>query len=332
MPKVTLSTIGSRYGSIDALNNNFDEIEDAIENTLSRDGTSPNEMLANFNMGGNDIINVGDIFLDSGDRLLNEGDKTEILAYVDTQDNSVLAYVDAQDVALKAYVDAQDTADRAYADSRVSDAISNINFELVEGNVTSARYLFTAVGGETLVPIPYTNFTSQEVFKNGVHQNSNDYSVSGDNLIMVEPLTEGDRIYALLAFPMASGPNSVLSTQLLTATEGQTTFTLTTPVLANVESFVFINGVKQSGLAYTVAGDTLTFVSGLSGGDLVEVSVFVNVQEAVSVVSPVLLQQQIISSNTLIPTGFNGLSVDPTIGVGATVTISSGSVWAIVGA
>jgi hypothetical protein len=58
MPKVTLSTIGSRYGSIDALNDNFDAIEDAFDNTLSLDGSTPNEMQADFNVGGNLLINV----------------------------------------------------------------------------------------------------------------------------------------------------------------------------------------------------------------------------------------------------------------------------------
>ncbi len=58
MPKLTLSTIGSRYGSIDALNANFDAIEAAIENTLSRDGTSPNAMEAALNMDGYDILNA----------------------------------------------------------------------------------------------------------------------------------------------------------------------------------------------------------------------------------------------------------------------------------
>jgi hypothetical protein len=58
MPKVTLSTIGSRYGSVDALNDNFDLIEDAFDNTLSLDGSTPNEMAAPLNMGGNRVINV----------------------------------------------------------------------------------------------------------------------------------------------------------------------------------------------------------------------------------------------------------------------------------
>jgi len=60
MAKLTLNTIGSRYGSIDALNDNFDAIEAAIENTLSRDGTSPNTMLSNVDMNSKRIINLAD--------------------------------------------------------------------------------------------------------------------------------------------------------------------------------------------------------------------------------------------------------------------------------
>lgn len=58
MAKLTLNTIGSRYGSIDALNANFDAIETALENTLSRDGTLPNNMDANLDMDSNRIINL----------------------------------------------------------------------------------------------------------------------------------------------------------------------------------------------------------------------------------------------------------------------------------
>lgn len=61
MAKLSLNTIGSRYGSIDALNDNFDAIEAAIENTLSLDGTSPNEMEADLDLNGHDLLNVGEV-------------------------------------------------------------------------------------------------------------------------------------------------------------------------------------------------------------------------------------------------------------------------------
>lgn len=60
MAKLTLNTIGSRYGSIDALNNNSDLVEAAFENTLSRDGTGPNNMEANLDMDSHRVINLAD--------------------------------------------------------------------------------------------------------------------------------------------------------------------------------------------------------------------------------------------------------------------------------
>lgn len=60
MAKLTLSTIGSRYGSIDALNANFDAIEAALENTVSLDGTAPNGMEVDLDMNSHKVINLSD--------------------------------------------------------------------------------------------------------------------------------------------------------------------------------------------------------------------------------------------------------------------------------
>jgi hypothetical protein len=58
MPKITLNTIGSRYGSIDALNDNFDAIEAAFENTFSRDGEGPNTLQATVDANSQRIVNL----------------------------------------------------------------------------------------------------------------------------------------------------------------------------------------------------------------------------------------------------------------------------------
>lgn len=60
MAKLALATITSGYASVDRLNSNFDAIEVALENTLSRDGTSPNAMEANLDMDSNRILNLPD--------------------------------------------------------------------------------------------------------------------------------------------------------------------------------------------------------------------------------------------------------------------------------
>lgn len=65
MPKLTLSDLsnitGNEQSAITTINNNNSAIETALENTLSRDGTSPNSMGADLDMNSNDILNVTSI-------------------------------------------------------------------------------------------------------------------------------------------------------------------------------------------------------------------------------------------------------------------------------
>jgi hypothetical protein len=89
MPKVTLSTIGSRYGSIDALNANFASIEQAIENTLSRDGESPNAMQSNLNMDGYSILNA--VLVSSQDIVVNGQSIADAVASAASSASAALA-------------------------------------------------------------------------------------------------------------------------------------------------------------------------------------------------------------------------------------------------
>jgi hypothetical protein len=57
----TVSTITSGHASITSLNANFVALRDAFDNTLSRDGSSPNTMSADIDLNGNDITNVNTI-------------------------------------------------------------------------------------------------------------------------------------------------------------------------------------------------------------------------------------------------------------------------------
>ncbi len=57
--KLTLDPITAGYRSVEKLNENSADIMDAIENTLSRDGTAPNYMLDVLDMNNERIINVG---------------------------------------------------------------------------------------------------------------------------------------------------------------------------------------------------------------------------------------------------------------------------------
>ncbi len=58
MAKLTLSDLSGGYLAPAVINSNNTAIEAALENTLSRDGTSPNAMGANLDMNSNRIINL----------------------------------------------------------------------------------------------------------------------------------------------------------------------------------------------------------------------------------------------------------------------------------
>lgn len=62
MAKLTLNdiqTLGNQSSAIALMNSNYALIENALENTLSRDGTTPNQMMANLDMNSNRVINAG---------------------------------------------------------------------------------------------------------------------------------------------------------------------------------------------------------------------------------------------------------------------------------
>lgn len=61
MPKLTLNDILGGYQTAQAYNDNNALIEAAFDNTLSRDGTTPNQMESALDMNSNDIDNVNDL-------------------------------------------------------------------------------------------------------------------------------------------------------------------------------------------------------------------------------------------------------------------------------
>lgn len=56
--KPTVTSITSGYASNTQLNNNFTALRDAFDNTLSRDGSTPNSMSADIDLNSNDLLNV----------------------------------------------------------------------------------------------------------------------------------------------------------------------------------------------------------------------------------------------------------------------------------
>ena len=73
----TINTISSGYASQTQLNENFININTALNNTLSRDGSLPNAMNADLDLNNNDLLNVKAIYVD-GVNVLNVLDNVTV--------------------------------------------------------------------------------------------------------------------------------------------------------------------------------------------------------------------------------------------------------------
>ncbi len=75
--KPTLTSISSGYASTTTLNDNFTALRDSFDNTLSRDGSTPNTMNADIDLNGNDLLNLGGIYV-NGQNVFNLLDNVTI--------------------------------------------------------------------------------------------------------------------------------------------------------------------------------------------------------------------------------------------------------------
>lgn len=65
--KATLVDVSTGFASESTLNSNFDALNDALDNTLSLDGSIPNAMTADLDMNGQAINNCDSLLIDGTD-------------------------------------------------------------------------------------------------------------------------------------------------------------------------------------------------------------------------------------------------------------------------
>ena len=73
----TVTTISSGFASQSQLNTNFENIQNAFDNTLSLDGSTPNAMNADLDLNNNDLLNVNAIYV-NGVNVLNVLDNVTV--------------------------------------------------------------------------------------------------------------------------------------------------------------------------------------------------------------------------------------------------------------
>ncbi len=65
--KPSITNITSGFNSTSEINQNFQALRDAFDNTVSLDGSLPNAMNADFDMNGYDIMNAGGLTINGVD-------------------------------------------------------------------------------------------------------------------------------------------------------------------------------------------------------------------------------------------------------------------------
>ena len=111
------------------------------------------------------------------------------------------------------------------------------------------------------------------VFIDGVYQEKGDYTLTNAVLALDTAPASGEKIAVHITTASVHDGTSAVNQQF-TATSGQTAFTLSSAPGSENNTQVYINGVYQQKTDYTVSGTTLTFDTGLTVGDVVEVNSF----------------------------------------------------------
>lgn len=145
--KAVITNVSSGYASKETLNDNFEALNDNFDNTLSRDGSTPNQMEADFDLNSNDLLNGGRA---SFSELTLNGvgitPSTDLTQLASTSENGLMSFYDkAKSDTLRYSVD---TLNDFVEDTQLTYVGTN-GFAVDEGDyiwIGDLRYIVAASG------------------------------------------------------------------------------------------------------------------------------------------------------------------------------------------
>ena len=143
------------------------------------------------------------------------------------------------------------------------------------GSSNKVLNTFTGDGSTTTFALTVTpaNEDALMVFIDGAYQEAGDYVLTNNQLALdVAPLS-GEKVSAHITTASVHDGTSAVNQQF-TGDGSTTAFTLSQDPKSENNTHIYINGVYQQKTDYTVVGTTLTFDTGVTAGDIVEVNMF----------------------------------------------------------
>jgi len=282
MAKLTLDDVDSLTNETTAvatINDNSALIEAAIENTLSRNGTSPNTMGANLDMNSYKIVNLAaPVNPNDAARFQDIADIGELTGYVDDAEAAAVAAAASQ-AAAAASASAASTSATNAATSATAAAGSLTAITTAVTNATPQQFNFNGNGATTTFSLGITPAeTNTHVFIDGVYQSQLTWSISGTDIVFTTAPPSGTNNIEVMVGPFQAittttigGVTGLQAALDLKAPLASPTFTgtLTVPTIAVTNDITITDDlVVGDDLTVTdnvVVGGTIALPSGTVG-------------------------------------------------------------------
>lgn len=260
--KATLTDVSSGYSSNQTLNDNFNALNNQFDNTLSRDGSTPNAMNADIDLNGNDVANVKDLTV-SGTIVLAGTDLGAAFTNADADAQAAAASASAAASSASAAgiseTSAGDSATAAAASEASAQAILD-DFETKYLGAKASDPSVDNVGNPLVEGATYWDSVNDTLkFYDGV----NWVSETGIDTSDIGPLAGVDSISGLAV----TQSNLDTTAGRLTKVGDFGLGTSTLPVITDIDSFDHVTGF------YTVNSTTAagTFPPNVTSADMVQV-------------------------------------------------------------